>query len=149
VDGRRALLAASVAQLAAGAVGAVVAVRRRRPYDMWLPAGLGLRGRPGRVGTDVLWIGTALSPPTPMAAVQAWAVVRLGRRPDPGAARVLGLLGALMTPGILLERSTRELPRRRDPVETPVVAASLGLAAAMAGLGLGGSGRARAGTAGG
>jgi hypothetical protein len=115
---------------------------------MWLPAGLGLRGRPERVGTDVLWIGTALSAPTPMALAQAWAVLRLARRQDPGAARVLGVLGALMTPGILLERSTREALRRWDPVETPLLAAGLGLAVGMAGLGLGGSRGVRAGTAG-
>ena len=45
------------------------------------------------------------------------------------------MLGALMVPGYLVERYDRAHLRHWDPVETPVAAAGLGLAAAMAVLG--------------
>ena len=47
------------------------------------------------------------------------------------------MLGALMVPGYLMERSGREhlTPGGFDPLETPVVVASTALAGAMAVLG--------------
>ena len=45
------------------------------------------------------------------------------------------MLGALMVPGYLLERSGRQHLTVADPVETPVVVAGVALAAAMAVLG--------------
>jgi hypothetical protein len=68
---------------------------------------------------------------------QAWATANLRRGPDDGARRMLGMLGALMVPGYLLERSGRRhlSPGGLDPVETPVVLAGTALAAAMAVLG--------------
>jgi hypothetical protein len=129
---RRLLVTLSTAQLAAGLAGLAVAVRRRRPYDLPFAT-----GSAGSVARDSLWMGTAYSAPLPMLLVQAWAAANLGRGPDDGARRMLGMLGALMVPGYLMERSGR---RRlslsgADPVETPVVVAGTGLAAAMAVLG--------------
>jgi hypothetical protein len=129
---RALLVTASTAQLAAGLAGLVVAVRRRRPYDLPFAS-----GRPQHVVRDALWMGTAYSAPGPMLAGQAWAVATLGRRPDDGARRLLGLLGALMVPGCLLERSGRQRlsVAGADPVETPLVVVGVGLAAVMAVLG--------------
>ena len=129
---RRLLVAVSAGQLAAGLAGLAVALRRRRPYDIPL-----LRGTAARVARDSLWIGTAYSAPTPMLLAQAAATVQLARRQADGSRRLLGRLGALMAPGYLLERSVRAhlSPSGADPVETPVVAAGLGLAVAMAVLG--------------
>jgi hypothetical protein len=82
-------------------------------------------------------MGTAFSAPTPMLAAQAWATARLAAGPHDGARRTLGALGAAMVPGALLERADRHRlrPSGWDPLETPVVAGGLGLAAAMAVLG--------------
>jgi hypothetical protein len=135
---RALLVTLSAAQLAAEVAGLVVAVRRRRAYDMWTPARLDVplwHGAPEHVARDALWMGTAYSAPTPMLLAQAWAIATLARRPDDGARRVLGLLGVLMVPGHLVERSGRAHLRHPDPVETPVVAAGTALAAAMAVLG--------------
>lgn len=129
---RRLLVLVSAAQLVAGVAGLVVAVRRRRPYD--LPF---VRGQAGHVGRDSLWMGTAYSAPLPMLLGHAWATANLHRGPDDGARRMLGMLGVLMVPGYLLERSGREhlVPGATDPVETSVILAGTTLAAAMAVLG--------------
>jgi hypothetical protein len=72
-----------------------------------------------------------------MLAAQLFATRSLARGPDDGARRMLGMLGAMMVPGYLLERFGRAhlRPGGFDPVETPVVVAGVGLAAAMAVLG--------------
>lgn len=129
---RRALVAVSSAQLAAGLAGQLVALRRRRNYDVGF-----MKGSPDHVGRDSLWAGTAYSAPSYMLAAQAWATARLRRAPDDGARRLLGMLGVVMVPGYLMERHGRAhlRPGGRDPVETPVVLAGLGLAAAMGVLG--------------
>jgi len=129
---RRLLVRISVAQLAAGLAGLTVALRRGRNYDVGF-----LRGRPENIGWDAILQGTAYSAPVPMLAVQAWATRNLAAGPDDGARRMLGVLGAVMVPGYLLERYGRAhlRPSGFDPVETPVVVVSVGLAAAMAVLG--------------
>ena len=130
------LVRVSAAQLAAGLVGLAVAVRRRRYYDLRqgivdFPLS---HGSAERVARDALWAGTAYSAPAPMLAAQLWATVRLAAGPDDRARRVLAWLGAAIVPGYLAERFVRAhlRPGRWDPVETPVVAAGLGLAVAMA-----------------
>jgi len=135
VNRRRVLVAISAAQLAVGVAGQVIAVRDRRPFDTPL---LGQRGRPEDVVRDSLFNGTALSAPITMLITQAVATVRLAKGPSPVAARTLGVLGATMTCGYLIER---EFPRAfspagLDPVVTPVAAGGLALAAAMAKSGL-------------
>lgn len=135
---RRALVVVSTAQLAAGLAGLAVAVRRRRHFDVWLPGNTLARFRSGSTDTvprDALWAGTAYSAPLPMLLAQAWGTTTLARRPDDGARRMLGMLGAVMVPGYLLERWSRVHLRHVDAVETPVVAVALGLAAVMAVLG--------------
>jgi hypothetical protein len=139
MNGRGPLVAVSAAQLAAGLAGLVVALRRRRAYDVWLPSGLDApfrAGAPEHVVRDAVWAGTAYSAPVPMLLAQGWSLGRLTARPDQRAARDLAVLGSLMVPGYLVERWGRTSLRRWDPVETPVVAVSLGLAAAMVPLGM-------------
>ena len=129
---RSTLAAVSAAQLAVGVAGQLVALRRRRNFDVGF-----LKGSPDHVGRDSFWAGTAYSAPSYMLAAQAWATSRLRRGPDDGARRLLGMLGVVMVPGYLMERHGRAHLRRGglDPVETPVVLAGLGLAAAMGVLG--------------
>jgi hypothetical protein len=132
---RQALVAISAAQLAAGVAGQVIAVRDRRPFDLPL---LGQRGRPEDVVRDSVINGTALSPPITMLLTQAVATVRLAKGPSPVAARTLGVLGATMTCGYLMEREFPEVfsPAGLDPVVTPVAAGGFALAVAMARFGL-------------
>jgi hypothetical protein len=72
-----------------------------------------------------------------MLAVQLWAIRRLAAGPNDGARRLLGLSGAVMAPGYLGEKYVRAhlRPGGWDRVETPLVAVSMALAAAMAVLG--------------
>jgi hypothetical protein len=129
---RSALVAVSAVQLAANVAGQVVALRRRRAFDVPF-----LHGDPAHVGRDSWWFGTAYSAPSYMLAGQAYAVARLAAGPDDRARAMLRLLGTSMVPGYLSERFARQLlaPRRFDPVETPIVAVGLLGAAAMAVLG--------------
>jgi hypothetical protein len=134
----RALVVVSAAQLTAGVSGLVVALRRRRHYDVWTPALIDvplLHGFPDHVARDSVLMGTAYSAPVPMLIAQLGSTVRLVTRGDRRAVRDLTLLGAIMTGGYLVERFDRAHLRHWDPVETPVVVAGLGLAAAMAVLG--------------
>lgn len=74
-----------------------------------------------------------------MLFIQAAATTELIRPRTALAERVLGVLGAGMTLGYLGEELVRRRLRRSgwDPVESPLVAVGLGLASAMAVLGLG------------
>jgi hypothetical protein len=132
METRSALVAASAAQLAANLAGQVVALRRRRHYDIPF-----MHGASDRVGRDSWLLGTAFSAPSYMLAAQAYGLARLLRGPDQRARQVLRLLGTSMVPGYLLERDCRRrlTPGGLDAVETPVVAAGLGGAVAMAVLG--------------
>ena len=128
---RRALVAVSAVQPAAGLVRQVVTLRRRRHDDVPF-----MTGSPDHVGRDSLWFGSSYSAPVYMTGSQAWAVVPLARRPDERARRMLRLLGSSIT-GHLMERFNRKLltPAGFDPVETPIVAVGLAGSAAMAVLG--------------
>lgn len=130
----------SGAQLAAGVMGQLVALRERRAFDIAL---LGWRGQPERVGRDSWLIGTALSAPVVMLAIQTVATVRLGGGPSRVARRALGSLGATMACASLLESEVRTAlsPAGWNPTTTPIVAAGFSLAVAMAVLGLGSAGR--------
>jgi hypothetical protein len=110
-------------------------VRDRRAFDI---AVLGWRGRPERVVRDSLFLGTGLSAPITMLVTQAVATVRLATAPSPVATRTLGVLGATMTCGYLVEREFRSAfsPAGRDPVVMSVAAGGLALAMAMARSGL-------------
>jgi hypothetical protein len=132
------LVAVSAAQLIAGTAGHLLALKRRLAYDI---APISWRGQPRHVGRDSWLMGTALSAPVVMLAAQAAATARLATSGGgPAAARTLGVLGATMVGGYLLEREVRTVltPSHWDPAETPVVVAGAGLALAMARLGLSG-----------
>ncbi|TYP87978.1 hypothetical protein [Blastococcus xanthinilyticus] len=127
---RRALVAVSAVQLAAGLVGQVVALRRRRHYDVPF-----MTGSPDHVARDSWWFGSAISAPSYMIGAQAWALARLLRDPaDLRARQVLRLLGSGMVCGYLSERLCRRrvTPGGFDPVETPVVLAGWAGSVAMA-----------------
>jgi hypothetical protein len=135
---QHALVAVSAAQLATGLTGLVVALRRRRHYDVWMPAGIDgpvWHGSPEHVARDSVVMGTAYSAPVGMLVAQLGSAVRLARVGDRRALRDVTTLGALLTGGYLVERSGRAYLRDWDPVETPLVVAGLGLAVAMAVLG--------------
>lgn len=126
---RSVLAVVASAQLAAQLAGHVVALRRRRHFDVPF-----MSGGPDHLARDWLWFGTAYSAPSYMVAAQAWAVARLVRGPDERARQVLRLLGTCMIPGYLSERDCRRhlTPGALDPVESPVVVSGLGGAVAMA-----------------
>ncbi|MGY1710050.1 hypothetical protein ACI8AC_11135 [Geodermatophilus sp. SYSU D00758] len=129
----RAARAAATARIGLDAVALAVSLRRRRAFDTPL-----LRGSRERVGRDWVWAGTALCPPAWTVAAQAWSAARLARHPgDRGARWVLVGTAASLVPGYLLERLGRARLTRAgaDPVETPLVAAGVLLAAATAALG--------------
>ncbi|PWW24144.1 hypothetical protein JD79_03322 [Geodermatophilus normandii] len=126
---RTALVAVTSVQLAAQVVGHVVALRRRRHFDVPF-----LTGSPEHLVRDWLWFGTAYSAPPYLLALEVWALGRLLRGPDERARRVLRWLGTGLTSGYLSERCSRVRvrPGGLDPVETPVVVAGWGGAAALA-----------------
>ena len=135
VNYRGLLVVVSAVQLATGVAGHVLALRRRLSYDI---AVLNWRGDPEHMARESLCLGTALSAPVAMLATQAVATARLARGDSRVAQRTLGVLGAAMAPGYLVERTGRAAlaPGRWDSLVTPVVVAGTGLATAMAGLGL-------------
>jgi hypothetical protein len=123
----------SAAQLGVGVVSLAVARRRNHAYHFLM-----LRGRPENIGRDAIVMGTAFSAPIVMLAVQGVATARLARRADARAERVLGVLGVAMITGYLGESLVRQRlrPSGYDPVESPLVIIGLGLAGAMAVVGL-------------
>jgi hypothetical protein len=137
MDRRHLLVSVSTAQLLTGVAGQLLAVKRRLAFDVTV---IGWKGQPDRVLRDSWLIGTGVSAPVVMLACQAAATAQLSRRPSARAARTLGVLGAVMVGGYLVERETRKAlsPRSWDRLATPVIGAAVGLAALMGGLGLGG-----------
>ena len=133
MDDDRVLAAVSAAQLACNVGGMVLALRRRHAFDVgfW-------RGQESAIGRDTVLSGTALSAPVVMLGAQAGAITVLLRRPSRGARRLLGGLGAAMVPGYAWERLVRQrlTPAGWNPAESPVILAGIGLAAAMAVIGL-------------
>ena len=126
---RRLLVAVSAVQLAANLTGQVVALRRRRHYDVPF-----MTGSAEHVGRDSWWFGTAYSAPSYILAAQAYAVARLAAGPDDRARGMLRLIGTSVVPGYLSERFVRQVLTGRvvDPVETPIVTAGFAGAVAMA-----------------
>ena len=132
----RQLVAISAAQCVAGTAGQILALRRGLAFDIAL---LGWKGRPDRIATDSWLLGTGLSAPVVMLTAQATATVHFAATGSRTSARVLGLLGAAMTAGYLVEQQFRTaLTRARwDRAVTPVAVAGFALAVALARLGLG------------
>jgi hypothetical protein len=129
---RSALVAVSSAQLAAQLAGHVVALRRRRHFDVPF-----MTGSPDHLVRDWLWFGTAYSAPPYLLVPQVVATARLLRGPDDRARWVLRWLGTCLAVGYLSERwnRVRMSPGGFDAVETPVVAVGWGGVIAMALLG--------------
>jgi hypothetical protein len=127
------LAAVSAAQLGAGLLGLIVALRRRHAYDF-----LFLHGSADHVARDALFMGTALSAPAPMLLAQAVATARLVRSTRRRGEVVLGTLGATMVAGYLGEALVRRRLQRSgfDPLESPLAVVGVTLAGAMALLGL-------------
>ena len=122
------LAGVALAQAAVSVLGRSVALDRRLAYDLPVSS-----GRPEDVRRDSYLMGTALSPPVPMIVLQAVAAIAVARGPAPWAEKLLPRLGRTMVTGYLGEREVRRVLRRDgwDPVESPVAAAGLVLAAAM------------------
>ncbi len=132
---RRNLVAISSAQLLAGSAGQVLALRRGLAFDIAL---IDWKGRPDRIARDSWLLGTGFSAPVVMLAAQAAVTSWLAFRDSQGAARTLGVLGAAMTGGYLIERRFRTAmtPTGWDRTLTPVAVAGLGLCVPMAAVGL-------------
>ncbi len=126
------LVVVSAAQLGSGLTGLGLAIARGHSYDLPM-----LHGDPARIARSAFPMGTALSAPGPMLIAQTIATVTLANGPNRRATRTLAVLGALMVPGYLGERLVRHrlAPAGWDRLESPLAAAGLGLAAAMAALG--------------
>lgn len=125
------LAAVSAAQLGLGVTGLRKALRDRTPYDLGFR-----RGSAENIERDQWLSGTALSAPNVMLILQGVCTVLLLVRPRRGVARVLGVLGVVMTCGQSAERSARAAWRHRDPRIAPLTAAATVLAAVMAWWGL-------------
>src|SRR3954471_24616514 len=108
---RSALVAVAAAQLAAQAAGHVVALRRRRHFDVPF-----LTGSPEHLVRDWLWFGTAYSAPPYLLAAHVWALAPPMRGPDARPGGVLQRLGSGLSVGYLSERVSRLRIRRFDPV---------------------------------
>jgi len=133
MDRRHLLAVVSAAQLATGLVGLTIAVRRRLPSD---PMGVHLNLSAERLARDQVVMGTARSAPGLMLLTQAVATATLARRPSYRATRSLGVLGAIMTFGYLVERGSPLSPGHQELIGTPLFAGGLLGAIAMAWLGL-------------
>jgi hypothetical protein len=137
-DRTQLLAAVSAAQLISGIAGMVVALRRRHPYDVFW-----MHGETEKIARDTLFRGTALSAPVSNLLLQAALTAVVARRPSRRAQQALGALGALWVPGYLGERLVRQRlrPSGWESLESSLLAVAIGLAVAMAALGLGGSRR--------
>ena len=126
---RTTLVAVASAQLAAQAAGHLVALRRRRSFDVPF-----LTGSPEHLVRDWLWFGTAYSGPPYLLGLQVWALGRLLRGDDDRARWVLRWVCTGLSLGYPSERwvRVRLTPGGLDPVETPVVAVGWGGALATA-----------------
>lgn len=125
--------AIGLVQLALGLLGL------RKAYREGLPGEL--PGFPTRSAEEMRrrhWVeGTSLSAPTVMLVAQGLAsgALLLAPRPPVFAARVLGVLGALMTLGIPIEKVWRDSLVTPDREVTPLTAGGFLLALKMAILG--------------
>ena len=126
---RKVLVAVASAQLLAQLGGHVVALRRRRHFDVPF-----LTGSPDHLVRDWLWFGTAYSAPPYLLGPQIWAIARLLRGPDDRARGVLRGLGTGLSVGYASERDVRRRlrPGGLDPVETPIVVVGWGCAVVLA-----------------
>jgi hypothetical protein len=111
----------------------VVALRREHPYDVFW-----MYGKPEAITRDTLFKGTALSAPVSNLLIHAALTAVVARRPSRRGEQALGGLGALLIAGYLGERLVRQRlrPSGWDGLESPLLVTAIGLATAMALLGL-------------
>jgi hypothetical protein len=109
-----------------------VAIRRGHAYDVGF-----MKGTSANVARDSILSGTAFSAPVTMLATQAALTAIVATRGSERAATGLRVLGALMASGYLAERLVRHRLSRGgwEPLESPLVAAGLGLSVGMSLLG--------------
>jgi hypothetical protein len=133
VTRRLVLAGTSVLQLASATCALHYAVERGLAVHA-----VGIHRRGHDVPRDSWLLGTGITPPLVMMAVQAVASTVVARRPSRVAVHTLGVLGALMVVGYAVERETRTalLPARWDSRVTPLTVAGVALAVPMARLGL-------------
>ena len=129
----RLLAVVSAAQLASGVAGMVVALRRKHPYDVFW-----MHGHPDEIARDTIFKGTALSAPVSNLLTHATITAVVARRPSRRGEQALGGFGALLVAGYLGERLVRQRlrPSGWDALESPLLVVAIGLAMAMAALGL-------------
>jgi hypothetical protein len=124
VRSRHLLVVISTAQL--GVTGQLVAVREGRSFEIFR-----WHGNPEDVVRDSWFIGTGLSAPVSMLAVQVAAIAILARRASRPAAAALAGLGLMMVVGSLLENKIRSAIRDAGADRVVTVIAGLGLALAV------------------
>jgi hypothetical protein len=132
---RHALVVVSAGQVAAGVAGHMIALRDGRAFNVAL---IGWHGRPDRLARDSWLLGTGLSAPVVMLTAQTVLTTQLALRPSPRVTRILGLLGAAMSCGYLVEQEFRNAlsPGGWDRQITPVAAVGFASSVAMALVGL-------------
>ena len=127
---RSTLVALSTAQLALGLRGLRVALRDGVPADAPL-----IRRRRDRMRSEQWIVGTGLSAPGGMMAAQLAFTAALVVRPSRRAAGALGVLGAAMAIGYLIEAGFARAVRHPDRLRAPLLLGGFILAVGMLVLG--------------
>jgi small-conductance mechanosensitive channel len=96
---------------------------------------LGVRCPPAEVAKDAWFIGTGITPPLALMAVQAMASTVVVRRPSVVASRTLGVIGAAMALSYAVERESRRALTSWDSRVTPLTAAGIALTVPLITLG--------------
>ena len=133
MDTDRRLAAVSTAQLLSGLAGLPIAIRRQLPSN---PVFVDIPFPTAHIARDSVLFGTARSAPGIMMVTQAAATASLVTSPGPRARKMLGVLGAIMVFGYLVERDSPLWPGHGGRLDTPLYAVGLAGALAMARMGL-------------
>jgi hypothetical protein len=130
-DPMKILAAVSMASVLVNVASARKAIRDQVPYDS--PSG---RGKPENVARDMWTMGSGMSAPWPVLAVQTIGTLMLFGKPRPWVGRALGWMGLSYVYGYLSERSVRASFRHPDMKTTPltVLGTVLSIAMALSGL---------------
>ena len=121
----------SVVQLGLALLGLRKALRDRTPAEVGF-----MRGSPETMKRDIWFMGTNLSAPVWMLILQALATLLLMTRHRFGAAKTLGILGAMNSLGFPAEKSVRQAWRHPNRSITALTVVDEVLAVSMAWLGL-------------
>jgi hypothetical protein len=122
----------SAVQLGLGLLGLRKALHDGTEYDLGF-----MRGSSATMRRDLWFMGTNLSPPAWMLLAQALATVLLMTRHRCSAAKMLGILGVMMSLGYPAEKSVRQAWRHPNRSITVLTVVAELLAVSMAWLGLG------------